>query len=145
MGPRVALVHAQVGEQHGQRVGHHTCPTAGAGGRPAIGVQGQLLAGDAFAQAGLCHQSSARAAASRAASSQPTTTLPVTYAWQATGQAPIVHARVFSITDAVSFTWALAGSQTITLTAANAVGVVSSTVVIAVTGPRLIYLSMVWR
>lgn len=74
-----------------------------------------------------------------------TTTRPLTYTWDATGQTPIVHADVFTITDEVAFTWALTGTQTITLTAANALGVVTDTVVISVTAGIPVYLPIVLK
>ncbi|MGD2205983.1 MAG: hypothetical protein PVH17_04310, partial [Anaerolineae bacterium] len=55
----------------------------------------------------------------------PTTTLPITYTWQANGQAPVVHSG--GLADVVTFTWAVSGTQAITVTAANAVGSVTST------------------
>ena len=61
-----------------------------------------------------------------------TTTAPLTYTWEATGQAPVVHAGSLMLTDGISFTWALTGTQTITLTAANALGVVTATAAITV-------------
>lgn len=46
-----------------------------------------------------------------------TATLPITYTWEATGQAPVTH--VGSYLDAISFTWNITGPQLITLTATN--------------------------
>ena len=69
----------------------------------------------------------------------------MTYTWRATGQVPVIHAHVFSITDSVSFTWALTGTQTITVTAVIAVGVVTHNIVISVTRLMPIYLPLLWK
>jgi hypothetical protein len=53
--------------------------------------------------------------------SPPTTTQPITLAWQATGQEPLTR------TDSVSFTWPAMGRQTITMTASNVAGAVVAT------------------
>jgi subtilisin family serine protease len=74
-----------------------------------------------------------------------TTTTPLTYAWAATGQASVVHTGTLTITDGVSFTWAITGTQTITVTAANVVGVVTDTVVISVTEGIPVYLPAVLK
>ncbi len=50
-------------------------------------------------------------------------TTPLTYTWQATGQATVIHTG--GLTDTASFTWSAIGAQTITLTAANVDGVVT--------------------
>jgi hypothetical protein len=57
-----------------------------------------------------------------------TATTPITYVWQATGQSPITHTG--GLSDAVTFNWAFFGTQTITVTASNGGGVVTSTHVI---------------
>ncbi len=46
--------------------------------------------------------------------------LPVTYTWQATGQAPVV--QVAGLQDAATFTWDLPGTQVITVAATNLCG-----------------------
>ena len=48
----------------------------------------------------------------------PTSTLPITYAWQATGPTPVTH-TAYSLSDTVAFTWTIAGTQTVTVTTAN--------------------------
>ncbi len=48
------------------------------------------------------------------------TTLPITFTWQASDQLPIVHTG--GLTDTVTFTWDEVGTQTITVTAMNSVG-----------------------
>jgi murein DD-endopeptidase MepM/ murein hydrolase activator NlpD len=61
------------------------------------------------------------------ASVSPTTvTLPLTYTWQATGQAPVTHAHQLDASDVVSFTWETAGPKVVTVTAANSLGTVSN-------------------
>jgi hypothetical protein len=40
----------------------------------------------------------------------PAATLPITYAWQATGQTPVVHA-VNSLSDTASFAWTIGGTM----------------------------------
>ncbi len=52
-----------------------------------------------------------------------TTTLPLTYTWEATGQMPVTHTG--GLTDTVSFTWETPGDQVVTVTAANQAGSVS--------------------
>jgi uncharacterized repeat protein (TIGR01451 family) len=54
-----------------------------------------------------------------------TTTPPITYTWQATGQTDVVTATD-ATSHSVSYTWDTAGVQTITVIARNAVGVVSA-------------------
>ncbi len=53
------------------------------------------------------------------------TTLPLTYTWQASGQSQIVHSADW--TDTVTYTWNAVGEQTIAVAASNSVGVVTST------------------
>jgi hypothetical protein len=50
-----------------------------------------------------------------------TTTLPVTYTWQATDLASVIHTNTFR--DEASFTWSQSGTKTITVTANNKEGV----------------------
>lgn len=53
------------------------------------------------------------------------TTLPVSYTWQATGQSLVTHTG--GLSDTVSYTWNITGTQTITVTATNSNGVVTDT------------------
>jgi CSLREA domain-containing protein len=53
------------------------------------------------------------------------TTLPITYTWQADGQLPITHTG--GITDTAFFTWELPGVYTVAVQAVNLFGVVSDT------------------
>ncbi len=71
-------------------------------------------------------------------------TLPLTYTWQADGQAPIV--RTGGLTDTAVFEWEDAGTYTITITAANRTSTVSATHTIQLQAlDRAIYLPMIVR
>jgi hypothetical protein len=59
------------------------------------------------------------------------TSLPLTFIWQIDGQLPITHTT--GLTDTVSFTWEMPGTQLITVTASNPAGTVSDSHVITVT------------
>ncbi len=48
------------------------------------------------------------------------TTFPITYTWEATDKAPIVHANLYQTTDSVALAWSMPGTKTITVTAAMA-------------------------
>ena len=80
-----------------------------------------------------------------ATTSPPTSTLPITYTWQATGPTPITH-TAYSLSDTAAFTWTIAGTQTVTVTAANCGGSDVATHTIAIR-PRqpTIYLPVVLR
>ena len=54
-----------------------------------------------------------------------TATTPLTYVWQATGQVPVT--RVGGLDDTLAWTWAVPGTYTLTVTAANAGGEVVGT------------------
>ncbi len=56
-----------------------------------------------------------------------TVTQPITYVWQATGQAMVEHPAVSSYTDTVSFRWDTLGLKVITVTAGNVGGTVQAT------------------
>lgn len=47
---------------------------------------------------------------------------PITYAWQATHQAPVTHQS--GLSDTATFTWILAGPKTVVVTASNAEGII---------------------
>ncbi|NJL03380.1 MAG: PKD domain-containing protein [Chloroflexaceae bacterium] len=69
-----------------------------------------------------------------------TTTTPITYTWQADGQTPLLT-TTDSVTNAVVYAWDITGTQRITVTAANAFGVVTETTTLLVEAdstPRLI-------
>ena len=59
-----------------------------------------------------------------AAASPDQASLPLTYTWQASGQAPLVHTG--GLTDTASFTWPAAGEQVVELTVSNAAGAASA-------------------
>lgn len=71
---------------------------------------------------------------------------PITYTWEATGQTPETH-TVNAISDTVSFTWPVIGTQTVTVTAVNECGVaVSTSRDIAIElGKRYIYLPLILK
>jgi PKD repeat protein len=62
-----------------------------------------------------------------------TTTLPLTYVWQADGQTqtPITHTG--GLNDSITFTWSTTGTYTISVTASNAAGSVIDTHAITIT------------
>jgi predicted outer membrane repeat protein len=59
------------------------------------------------------------------------TTLPVTYVWQATGQVPVTHTG--GLSDVVTFQWDAVGVKAITVTAGNISGAVSAGHLITIT------------
>jgi len=65
-----------------------------------------------------------------------TTTQPITYLWQATGQALVTHANR-GLSDTLAFTWSAAqvGPQLITVTAENSVGSVTTAYSITIVPP----------
>jgi hypothetical protein len=73
-----------------------------------------------------------------------TTTTPMTYTWEASGQTTIIHASELELADAVMFTWPVSGTQVVTVTATNGLAVVSDTVSITVTqSSGAIYLPLI--
>ena len=65
-----------------------------------------------------------------------TTTQPITYFWEATGQTPVTH-PLGGLSDTVTFTWSTLGSQVITVTATNITGTVTDTHGIVIGNPSL--------
>ncbi|HSD85194.1 MAG TPA: plastocyanin/azurin family copper-binding protein, partial [Anaerolineae bacterium] len=65
-----------------------------------------------------------------------TTTQPITYFWQATGQTPVTHTSQ-GLSDTLAFTWSAAavGPQLITVTAENSAGSISATSAITIMPP----------
>jgi CSLREA domain-containing protein len=61
------------------------------------------------------------------------TSLPLTYIWQVDGQVPITQTG--GLTDTISFTWEMPGTQIITVTASNLAGEVSASHVITIATP----------
>ena len=78
-----------------------------------------------------------------ATASPITTTLPITYVWQATGQSSV--ANTGGLSDTISFTWGATGTHAITVTATNAASAVTGTHVINVVPSRRIHLPLVLR
>jgi hypothetical protein len=98
-------------------------------------LNGVTLSGPANGKAELPNAFSAQAAPLAA-------TLPITYVWQATGQATLTHTA--GLTDAVIFAWHSTGMQMITVTARNAGGaVVTDTHSINLSEPQHLYLPLV--
>jgi photosystem II stability/assembly factor-like uncharacterized protein len=71
------------------------------------------------------------------------TTMPITYIWEASGKSPMTTTA--NLTNTVTFNWSIAGEKAITVTAANAAGIVSDTHVIAIEEPHRVYLPLVLR
>jgi hypothetical protein len=67
-----------------------------------------------------------------------TTTLPLSYSWQATGQPPVTHTS--GLTDTAVFTWTFTGTITITVTAWNSAGSVTNAQTITITTLNFVYL-----
>jgi len=76
--------------------------------------------------------------------SPPETDLPITYTWEATGQTA-VYTTTSILTDTISFSWAVGGTKTITVTATNAAGSVIDTHPIIIDSTRWIYLPVIAR
>jgi N-acetylneuraminic acid mutarotase len=72
-----------------------------------------------------------------------TTSLPLTYTWQASGQVPITYTA--GLTDTISFTWDVTGTQVITVTANNQFGLVTDNQMIMITAPLNHYLPLVTK
>jgi len=71
--------------------------------------------------------------------------LPLTYTWEASGQAPVVHPGQ-GLTDTVTFTWDTPGAQVITVTVANATTAAWDTHTLVLTlSDYFVYLPMVAR
>jgi hypothetical protein len=77
-----------------------------------------------------------------ATASPPTLTLPITYAWSATGQPVVTHTAGLSAT--AWFTWPARGSQAVTVTIETDVGQAQSSRAVAVVAPGL-YLPILAR
>jgi uncharacterized repeat protein (TIGR01451 family) len=60
-----------------------------------------------------------------------TTTQPITYTWQATGQSAVIHTGG-GASDMVNFSWPVAGTKTVTVTANNGFGSVMNTAQITI-------------
>ena len=75
----------------------------------------------------------------------PTATMPITYTWQAADQSPVVHSRHLS--DTATFTFTVAGTNTVAVTATNVCGaVVSASQAMAIGGEHwYVYLPLLLR
>jgi hypothetical protein len=69
-------------------------------------------------------------------------TLPISYFWAASGQAPVTHPDWPSTSNSVSFTWTVTGTQAISLTARNIGGEVTATHSITVEAPPALNLGI---
>jgi plastocyanin len=74
-----------------------------------------------------------------------TTTLPITFSWEATNQLPVTHVNT-AVSDTQVFSWtsSMTGAQWITVTASNAAGSALDTHVIII-DPRSVYLPLIMR
>jgi hypothetical protein len=68
------------------------------------------------------------------ASPSPRASTPVTYTWQATGQAPVAHPNS-GLSDTVAFSWATPGPQVLTVTVANVAGMATHTHGLIISAP----------
>lgn len=93
---------------------------------PSVPVGRMVISGPATGIVNMSHVFTATV-------SPVTTTLPITYSWQATGQLPVT--RIGNLSNAITFTWRTTGTKNITVTATNAGGVVSSVHTITITSP----------
>ncbi len=75
-----------------------------------------------------------------------TTTQPITYIWKATGQTTMTRTDK-GLSDMLAFTWPISdvGPQTITVTAINNLGNISTTHVIDLVPPSTVYLPVILR
>jgi CSLREA domain-containing protein len=69
------------------------------------------------------------------------TSLPLTYTWQADGQFPIIH--IGELTDTISYTWEITGTMLITVTAENPFGLVSNNSVVIINKINQFYLPVI--
>jgi hypothetical protein len=72
-----------------------------------------------------------------------TTTVPITYRWEATGQSVITHTA--GLSDTATFTWSTPGPQAITVTATNVEGFVTTTHAITVWATSSLSLQPGWN
>jgi len=64
-----------------------------------------------------------------------TASLPISYLWQATDQAPVTHAGHTSLIDTQAFTWTMGGPKAVTVTVTNAGGTTTATHAITIYTP----------
>ncbi len=84
-----------------------------------IGVSGITISGGTAGAVGVSHPFTA-------AVSPVTARLPITYTWEATGQAPVVHSSG-GLSDTVAFRWSEPGAKAITVSVSNAGGTAIAT------------------
>lgn len=84
------------------------------------------------------------ATAFTATAGPPTATILVTYTWQASGQAPVTR-TLFQLSDAAVFSWSVAATHTVTVTAVNCGGSDVATHDIAIRAGYGVYLPVVLR
>ncbi|HEY3342796.1 MAG TPA: PQQ-dependent sugar dehydrogenase, partial [Anaerolineae bacterium] len=99
---------------------------------PPIHVSNVAISGPASGVAALPYTFRAQAA-------PLTASLPITYVWQATGQATVTH--TVGLTDTITFTWNSTGTQAITVTASNG-SAVQDTHSIDLSEPQRLYLPL---
>jgi hypothetical protein len=63
------------------------------------------------------------------------TTLPLTFTWNATDQGTDVHTSLNTLTDTVTFSWATSGTKTINVNVSNAAGFATGTFLITINAP----------
>ena len=68
--------------------------------------------------------------------------LPITYCWQAEGQAVVIHLSD-TLSDSISYTWLVGGSYHVALTVENAGGRFTAERVIRIQGEHLILLPFI--
>jgi uncharacterized repeat protein (TIGR01451 family) len=76
----------------------------------------------------------------------PTATLPISYTWQATDQAPVTN--VGGLTDAITLTWSVTGAKAVTVTALNCGGLLSATHSISIetsAQETILYFPMIYK
>ncbi len=59
-----------------------------------------------------------------------TSATPITYVWSAAGQSPVTH--IGGLSDTISFTWFVPGTQVVTVTASNGWGAATDTYIITI-------------
>ena len=79
-----------------------------------------------------------------ATASPLTASQPITYVWQATGQSVVTHTGR-GITDSLNLTWNMTGTQSMTVTATNALNTVDDSHLINVARLSYVYLPLVLR
>jgi hypothetical protein len=100
---------------HWNDPGLKTLVVTAAGGGAAAGTTRLVMVFD-VSMSGAAQGMTGKAYTFNAALAPDNTLLPVTYKWQASGNAPVIHTDK-GVADAMAFSWSLPGMQTITVTA----------------------------